>query len=167
MSRTATLNSKSALSPADRPVRGFGRPHSQSASVLLEVVLALALFVGAATIISSGINASVQSVSRLRLQNHAANLAITLLSEMQMHARPVAWIGPEPFAAPIQEWTYKIEVGQNEGAMAEPDSLRPVEVIIRHSRENVVLRLTQLFRSSDISGAPSNDNSETSSPIVP
>ena len=77
------------------------RRHScRGGSVLLEVVLALALFVGAATVISTGLNASVQAVYRLRQSTHAANLAISVLSELQMHIRPVAAAGPEPFAAP-------------------------------------------------------------------
>jgi hypothetical protein len=138
-------------------------PRRPSGSVLLEVVLALALFVGAATVISSGLNASIQSAQRLRLENHAANLAISIMSEMQMHARPIAAIGPEPLPKPFQDWTYKIEVSQEEGNIADVDSLRPVEVIIRHSQENAVYRITQLFRASEISASATN---QTSQPLL-
>jgi hypothetical protein len=124
-------------------------------SVLLEVVLALALFVAAASVITSGINASIQSTERLRLQNHAANLAISVLSEMQMHVRPIAAIGPEPFPVPLEEWNFQIEVAQDMNP-GEGDALRPVEVIIRNSRENVVRRLTQLFRASAIASSATN-----------
>src|SRR5947207_1431059 len=113
-----------------RPSR---RINLQGGSVLLEVVLALALFVGAATVISSGINAAIRSVDRVRLQSHAVNLAISIISEMQMHARPVAPVGPEPFPPPFEEWTFKIEVAQSEGSVETADSLRTVEVIIRHT----------------------------------
>lgn len=129
--------------------------NSRSGSVLLEVILALALFVGAATIISSGLNASIRSVDRVRLQNHAVNLAITILSEIQMQVRPVAEIGPEPFPPPFQDWTYKIEIAQSDSAI-DSDSLRPVEVIIRHTQENVVQRLTQLFAAARVSEGESN-----------
>jgi hypothetical protein len=127
----------------------------QRGSVLLEVVLALALFVAAATVITAGINASIQSTERLRLQNHAANLAITVLSEMQMHVRPIAPVGPEPFAAPLEDWNFQIEVAQDLNS-AEGDALRPVEVIIRNSHENVVRRMTQLFRASAIASSATN-----------
>jgi type II secretory pathway pseudopilin PulG len=118
--------------------------------VLLEVVLALALFVGAATIISSGINASVQAVYRLRLETHAANLAISVLSEMQMGARPITAAGPEPCEAPFTNWNFKVELSQTQSGTAENEGLIPVEVIISHSTERVVYRLTQLFQASEI-----------------
>jgi type II secretory pathway pseudopilin PulG len=138
------------------------RTHRRNAgSVLLEVILALALFVGAATIISSGINASMRSVERLRLQNHAVNLAISVLSEMQMRARPVAAIGPEVFAPPFQDWTLKVEVAQSEESIEGPEALRPVEIIVKHTQENVVQRLTQLFPVSQLSEA------ETAIPETP
>ena len=50
------------------------------AAVLLEVVLALVLFVAAAAVIASAINASLESVERQKLNLHAANLAVTVLS---------------------------------------------------------------------------------------
>lgn len=122
---------------------------SQRASVLLEVVLALALFVGAATVITAGINASIQAVERVRLQTHASNLAISLMSELQMHARPIAPAGPESFEAPFQDWLYRVAVNQTDESPTEADSVRPVEVIVWNPNENVVHRLTQLFRASE------------------
>jgi hypothetical protein len=118
------------------------------------VVLALALFVGAATIISAGINASIEAVHRLRLETHAANLACSLVSEMQMHARSISPQGPEPFEAPFTNWTFRIEISQNEAAQS--DALRPVEVIVSHTQESIVYRLTQLFRATEISEGGTN-----------
>jgi hypothetical protein len=132
---------------------GTRRNGQDGGSVLLEVVLALALFVGAATIISSGINASVQAVYRLRLETHAANLAISLVSEMQMRARPIATIGPEPFEAPFTNWHFRIELTQPEGSGTEADAMVPVEVIVNHTEEPVVYRLTQLFRTVEVSAS--------------
>jgi hypothetical protein len=127
---------------------------------LLEVVLALALFVGAATIISTGINASVQAVYRLRLETQAGNLAISLISEMQMHARPIAPAGPEPFEPPFTNWNFRIAINQTEGGTSESEALVPVEVIINHLEEPVVYRLTQLFRAAE-TGSGSNTNLAT------
>jgi len=126
---------------AGRHVRG---------SILLEVVLALALFVGAATVITAGINASLQAVERVRLQNHAANLAISLMSELQMHARPIAPIGPESFEKPFEGWLYRIALEQGEESIREAASLRPVEVIVWNPEEGVTHRLTQFFRASEM-----------------
>lgn len=118
------------------------------ASVLLEVVLALALFVGAATVISSGLNASVQAVHRLREETHGIDLAISVLSEIQMRARPAEAAGPEPFAEPFEEWTWQIEVSQPETSAFEAGAMRQVEVIIRKGESNVVHRLVQWMRAS-------------------
>lgn len=128
--------------------------------MLLEVVLALALFVGAATIISTGINASVQAVYRLRLETHAANLAISLISEMQMRARPIAPGGPEAFEAPFTNWIYRVELRQSENSGAESDALQPVEVIVSHAEEPIVYRLTQLFRAVEIAANSTNSIAE-------
>ncbi len=136
-------------------------PRREKGSVLLEVVLALALFVGAATVITAGINASIRSVERMRLQIQAVNLAVTVLSEMQMHIRPVAAIGPEPFPSPFQDWTCKVEIAQGDATPEAAGSLQPVEVIIKHARENVTQRLTQLFSTSDVSSTDTNSPPET------
>ena len=130
---------------------------SRRASILLEVVLALGLFAGAATVIAVGVNASVQAVYRLRLNTHASNLAISVMSEMQMQVRPVASTGPEAFLPPFEAWTYQVVLGPLEESALEADALQSVEVIIRHSQEDITQRLTQLFRSSDIT--PASDGS--------
>ena len=119
-------------------------------SILLEVVLALALFVGAATVITAGINASILAVERVRLQNHAANLAISLMSELHMHARPIAAMGPESFEKPFEGWLYRIALEQGPESISEAASLQAVEVIVWNPEEGVTHRLTQFFRASEI-----------------
>lgn len=133
-------------------------------SVLLEVILALALFVTAATIISSGINASIQAVSRLRNDSHAANLAISVLSELSLGTRSFQSGGPEPFPAPFDKWTLQIDLAQLEESTLQADSLVRVEVIIRHTEENVVHRLSQLFRASETTDPGVGDQSRATFP---
>lgn len=114
-----------------------------TASVLLEVVLALALFVFAATVIAGGLSASVQETERLRLNVHASNLAVSVLSELQIGIRPVEAAGPEPFPPPFEMWTWQIQttpLGDTFGAAA---SFQNVEVIIRHESRPIVRRLSQ------------------------
>ncbi|MGZ8938270.1 MAG: hypothetical protein ACXW32_03570 [Limisphaerales bacterium] len=129
----------------------------QKGSVLLEVVLALALFIGAATVISAGISASVEAVHRVRLQTHAANLAISLMAEIQIGVRPLTAIGPESFEEPFKEWLYRVNLTPGEEAVMETDLSRPVEVIVWHSGENVVHRITQLFPASELARAEGNE----------
>jgi len=137
---------------------GFS-PAGQRGSILLEVVLALALFVGAATVIGSGIQASVQAVHRLRLQMHASNLALSILSEIQMRARPAANAGPEACEAPFQDWLYRVVVEQEGSPLDDPNApsaLKPVEIIVWNPQEeNAAHRLTQLFRASELAPAGS------------
>jgi type II secretory pathway pseudopilin PulG len=121
--------------------------------VLLEVVLALALFIGAATVISAGISASVDAVHRVRLQTHAANLAISVMSELQIGARPLVAVGPENFEAPFKDWLYRVNLTAGEESSTETGSTRAVEVIVWHTQENIVHRITQLFRTSELTRA--------------
>ena len=113
--------------------------------MLLEVVLALSLFVLAATVITGGLNASVQEVERLRLNVHASNLATSVLSEMQMGIKGVDSAGPERFEAPFEMWTWQIEVSPLEDTAEVAVPLRSVEVIVRHQSRPLVRRLTQFL----------------------
>ena len=58
--------------------------------ILMEVVFALALFVGGASVILSGLSASVQSAMRLGAEAVADDLVVTLLSEVRMQLVPIA-----------------------------------------------------------------------------
>ena len=127
----------------------------QNASVLLEVVLALALFVFAATVITGGLNASVQEVERLRLNLHASNLAISILSEIQMGIRLVEGAGPEPFDAPFADWTWQIEVSPVADLFGSALPLQSIEVAVRHKTRPIVRRLTQYLPVSSGAELPS------------
>ncbi|MBI4663339.1 MAG: hypothetical protein HY735_31445 [Verrucomicrobia bacterium] len=129
--------------------------------MLLEVVLALTLFVFAATVITGGLNASVQEVERLRLNVHASDLAISVLSEVQMGLKAPEAAGPEPFEPPFDAWTWQLEVTPVENLAGGPSSLRNVEVIVRHQTRPIVRRLTQFLL------APAAANSTTPSPDNP
>lgn len=132
---------------------------AENASILLEVVLAMALFVAAATIIGSGLNASIDATRRLREEFHAANLAVSVMSEMSMAIRPVENGGPEPFTAPFEAWTWQIETAPLDETSADAASLRRVEVVVRNPSEGVVHRLAQFFPAS------SADSSDQANPV--
>jgi type II secretory pathway pseudopilin PulG len=113
--------------------------------VLLEVVVALVLFVTAATIIGSGLSASVDEVERLRLNVQADSLAASILAELQMGVQPVESSGPNPFDAPFDKWTWQTVVETLEDAIQGTSTLQKVEVIIRNQNRPVVCRLTQFL----------------------
>jgi type II secretory pathway pseudopilin PulG len=115
---------------------------------LLEVVLALALFVAASTVITSALSASVDETERLRLNAHASDLAATILSEMQLGLQAVQSSGPNVFDPPFTEWTWDAVVepatDATEGTGGS-GALQKVEVIVRHQSQPIVCRLTQFL----------------------
>ncbi len=114
-------------------------------AVLLEVVLALTLFVAAATVISGGLHASVSEVERLRRNLHATDLAVSLMSEIQLGLRPAESAGPNVFDPPFQDWTWQIVTTPLDEKLGSSFALQSVEVVIRHTTESVVRRLTQVL----------------------
>ncbi len=114
--------------------------------VLLEVVIALALFVAAAAIISAGMNASVRSVERQRLNAHGMNLATTVMSELRLGWRSYDPADPEPLDAPFTNWTWQVVATPEESLDFDIDSgFQQVEVIVRHQQPEHVVRLMELL----------------------
>lgn len=130
-------------------------------AVLLEVVLALVLFVFAATIITGALSSSVHEVDRLRLNAHASNLAVSILSEMQMGLLAVEATGEDAFDPPFDQWTWQTTVdalADSVGGKAPPQR---VEVIVRHKSEPIVCRLTQFMPAAS---GPATGKSPAASP---
>ena len=109
-------------------------------SVLLEVVLALVLFVAAAAIVGSALQATIDSEERLRLGVHADNLAATVIAELEAGLRSPAVLGPAPFDPPFTNWTWQIIPPGGDS----PTS--PHEVVVRHSDPELVRRLAQVIQ---------------------
>ena len=112
------------------------------------MVLALALFVAASTVITSALSASVDETERLRLSAHASDLAATILSEMQMGLQAVQSSGPNVFDPPFAEWTWEAVVEAATDATEAAGgsgALQRVEVIVRHQSQPIVCRLTQFL----------------------
>jgi hypothetical protein len=114
--------------------------------VLLEVVLALVLFVGAAAVISGGLQASLAGLERMRLNAHATDLAVSVLAELQLGLRSLDKPGPEPFEEPFENWSWEVVTSPAVELPGEEKPLQRVEVIVRHLDPPLVFRLTQLLR---------------------
>lgn len=117
---------------------------SRSGAVLLEVILALALFAFAAAVVSSSLHSAVERTARLHAQTHALDLAVSVLSEIQMGVRPLASAGPEPFEAPFEQWTWQVEVTPYSFDTEDTSGLQLVAVVVRNEDGTAVQRLTQL-----------------------
>ena len=115
----------------------------EAGAALLEVVLALALFVAAASIVTSGMNASSENLERQRLATHALNLACSSIAEVQLGIRPMVESGVQPFEVPWEDWTWQLLVQPIETELGESGGLVRVEAVVRHKPTSVVRRLVQ------------------------
>ena len=118
---------------------------SDGGAILLEVILALALFVLAATVITGALSSSTNEVKRLRLNTHASNLAASILSEMQMGLQAGEASGPNTFDPPFEQWSWQTTLSPVNEMVGVTNTIQKVEVIIRHESEPVVFRLTQFL----------------------
>jgi hypothetical protein len=114
---------------------------------LLEVVLALLLFVAAVAVVSSALNSSMASIERQRFGVQAANLAATVHAELDLGLRTTESLGPEPFEKPFDQWTWQlIPAGTEEKTMAEASDLSAIEVVIRNTNSAGTYRLAQTHK---------------------
>lgn len=125
--------------------RRASKPHLRRGAVLLEVLLALGLFVFAAAVVTSGLNAAVERTLRLQAQTHALDLAVSVLSEIQMGLRAPQSAGPEPFEAPFERWTWEVEATPYTFGTEEVAGLQHVTVIVRGETPPAVQRLTEIL----------------------
>ncbi len=138
-------------------------------AILFEVILAVVLFAAAAVIISGGLNASMRSVDRLKLNAQAVNLGISVLSELQMGLSSPETAGPENFDPPFDEWTWEINSTPLQTESAEDTPANKVEIIIRHEEPPAVFRLAQILQPGDTApnatpGSTSAGGAATKSP---
>ncbi len=138
-------------------------------AVLLEVLLALTLFVFAATIIVSSLNSGVERVARLKAQLHAEDLAVSVLSEVKLGMLPVESQGPQPFDAPFDQWTWQVEAAPyaygSEDALGDVSALQLVTVIVKNNEATAAQWLTEILTPPggtdglDSLGGAANDSS--------
>jgi len=130
---------------SDRRRRDFAR----RGAALLEVLIALALFVAAAAVVTGALNSSLESLERQKLGTHAVNLATSVMAEIQLGIRVPGGEGRRPFEAPFQDWTWEaslLPVENATGATGTTAGSTRVEVVVRHMTAPVVQRLAQVIR---------------------
>lgn len=127
--------------------RTSARVARRRGAVLLEVVLALTIFVVAAAVILNALSASVRGVRQLDLDATASDLAVTVLSRLEIGDLPAQSSGPSPFDEPDRaDWTWQVVVNSSGGSSELSSSsgaagISQVEIVIRNESQGVVRRL--------------------------
>ncbi len=111
--------------------------------MLLEVLLALTLLAAGGAVILASLGSSARQTADLTRDAHGADLAVSILSQIQIGLIEPINDGPYPADPPHQDWTWEVLV---EDVLMEteddPEMLR-VEVIVRHVYEDRTRRLVQ------------------------
>jgi hypothetical protein len=132
-------------------------------AVLLEVVLALLLFVATVAVVSGALSSSMASLDRQRFALHASNLAASVHAELDLGLRTTEALGPEPFAVPFDQWTWQlVPAGVEDQTTGEASGLTTIEVVIRNTNAPGVYRLAQMHKvvTSVVTNAPAAIGSE-------
>lgn len=116
-------------------------------AILLEVLIALTIFVMAAAVVGSAMRSSIDAVTDIRLSTKAANIARSVLAELSIGMLEMTETGPEPFvldeeAEPPEEgWTYEVAAED----MPDMPGLKIVTVTVTNAdaRRPHTCRLTQ------------------------
>ena len=121
--------------------------------------MALALIVGASAVVTGGLQSAITSVDRMRNDVQGVNLAITVLSQIQMGIIPIESVESEDFESPFEGWSYDIVVEEvedmnmslnmNGSGESNGVELVKVEVAIRKPDGDVIKRMTQLLQNSE------------------
>ena len=124
-----------------------------SGAILFEVVLALALFVFAAAVISGGFSTALMSVDRMRAELDASNLAISTLAEIELNLKPMVTSPPAQFEPPLERWTWEVEVTEPSEDLDMGGGLTLVEVIVRNEEKEKETRFARMMRVSTSTAA--------------
>lgn len=117
--------------------------------VLLEVVLSLSLFFGAAVVVLVGLHSSVITARNLALEARAADLAVSVLSELQMGQLALEEAGPEEFGEErpyLADWTWQVvveDVSEDRLSAENLPAMKRVDVVIANTRRGFTYRLVQ------------------------
>ena len=116
-------------------------------AVLLEVILAVVLFAATAGVLASGLQWSVRMVSDMRLEGQAADLAVTVLSLIQIGQIDAVTSGPNAFDWPDDAWTWEVDADsfleQTIGGLALETVT--VRIVVRHVDRPVRHTLTVMI----------------------
>jgi type II secretory pathway pseudopilin PulG len=118
-------------------------------AILLEVVLSLAIFTFAATILYGGLSQSIHAVQKVRDRNRAMDLAVSTFSRVQMGQLAIVDAGPSPFDSDVPAldgWQWQVIV--EPVSTAEPlDDQSALTVIVTSRQTATRCELTGIVRT--------------------
>ncbi len=124
------------------------RASRRTGAVLLEVILALTLFVLSAGVIVGSLSSSATALGRLRRRAQAADLAVSLLSEVRLGVVDPVDSGPNDYEDErLEGWTWELVAGPSDASGTEFSETH-VEVVIRHDASGTTKRLAALMPDS-------------------
>lgn len=121
------------------------------AAALLEIIFAISLLAAAAGTILSAFDASIDSLGRLRLAGQASDLAVTLVSQVQMGDLPAADDGPNQYDEPLEDWSWEI-VTEDLPEPIEGVVIRKVRIIVTNTVEDYAHELAYLVAGNEDDG---------------
>ncbi len=128
-----------------RPERG---------AILLEVIVALGLLIVTATVMLGSMSTAARAVKRLRLDNQAADLAVTLLSEIQMGLVEIVQDGPNEYPEEhLEDWTWELAVSSVDQSVLEEAEFTKIEIIIANDSAGFKHRLIRLLPEPELDWA--------------
>jgi len=109
--------------------------------VLLEVLMALTLFVISAAVIGSAMRSSMQATADMRLTARAADIAQSVLAELLAGSAELVDTPPTAFEDAPEGWTYEIVTEE----ITDTPGLKKVTIIVTEadSPDSHTHRLTQ------------------------
>ncbi len=123
------------------------RQHNQAVA-LMEVVLALVLLAAFMGVVVGGFGASTRSLHRLELQARARDLAVTLLSQVQLGDLPPDAAGPEEYDSELRPdlsgWTWEL-IAEDAQPPIEGIQVKNLRAVIANESENYAYELGYLW----------------------
>ena len=139
------------------------------AVVLLEVVLSMAIFVAIASVALMSLDQCTRAVNRLRLEARAADIAVTILSEIQMGLLDPVDAGPETMTDPLAEWTWQVFTRDDQVAQ-DLVPMREVEIVVSNPGRGFVYRLAHMMPVEEaavtVTSEPTTAETPTAAPAA-
>jgi type II secretory pathway pseudopilin PulG len=116
--------------------------------VLLEVIFAIALLAAACGSIVGGLTACIRANRELWLESRAADLAVSLLSEIQMGLTAPVDEGPTDYLTPLEDWSWQVVTADLNPQTVAGAAMTQVQVTVTYKPEGYSYTLYCLVPSA-------------------
>ena len=124
---------------------------SQTGAILLEVIFAIVLFASAAGVTIGGLTFSAKTVASARRASEASDLAVSILSQLQMGELELIAGGPFDADLPHDQWQWELFVEDiDSGNLTEVSPVMTrVEIVVTHMESGYTFHLVHLLALAD------------------